>query len=161
MTMPAAAGLADAAALAAIHAACFTPAWSAEDFKTLLAAPGARAFMLGPDGFILVRAVKDEAEIITLAVLPAAQNKGLGTVLARHAIAALREQGIATLHLEVGADNSPARALYARLGFAETGRRPGYYRQGRDAPKDALILSLALAAPARPGDGSHLPQNPI
>jgi hypothetical protein len=37
--------------------------------------------------------------------------------------------------------NASAHALYRRLGFALTGRRPGYYRDGGEA----LVLSLVLA----------------
>jgi ribosomal-protein-alanine N-acetyltransferase len=41
--------------------------------------------------------------------------------------------------LEVAADNPAARALYARAGFREVGRRRNYYRRpARRA--DALIL---------------------
>jgi ribosomal-protein-alanine N-acetyltransferase len=44
------------------------------------------------------------------------------------------------MFLEVAAQNTAARALYAALGFTETGRRPAYYEDGGDA----LILALAL-----------------
>jgi ribosomal-protein-alanine N-acetyltransferase len=42
--------------------------------------------------------------------------------------------------LEVGEDNTPARRLYARAGFREVGRRPGYYAGG----KAALVLRRDL-----------------
>lgn len=162
MTVPAAATADHAPALAAIHAAAFASAWSAADFSTLLAAPGMVAFTLLPDAFILVRAAGGEAEIITLAVIPAARRKGLATALVRHAAAMLAAQGVSALHLEVGAENQAARALYARLGFIETGRRRAYYRQARAQPDDALLLSLALAPAAGPRcDGFHARQNPV
>ena len=35
--------------------------------------------------------------------------------------------------------NTPARALYAAHGYAEAGRRPGYYAR-KDAPSEAAII---------------------
>jgi ribosomal-protein-alanine N-acetyltransferase len=46
--------------------------------------------------------------------------------------------------LEVSANNEAARALYARAGFVEVGRRPRYYASGADA----LVLRLDLSAAA-------------
>jgi len=54
----------------------------------------------------------------------------------------LRRSSVAGVHLEVRASNEAARALYARLGFVETGRRPRYYAAPEE---DAVLLSLALA----------------
>ena len=48
--------------------------------------------------------------------------------------------GASTLSLEVDEGNGAGRALYARLGMAECGRRPGYYGDGHDA----LLLRAAL-----------------
>ena len=40
--------------------------------------------------------------------------------------------------------NAAARALYAGLGYAVVGRRPGYYRRVAAPPVDALVLRRAL-----------------
>ena len=48
-----------------------------------------------------------------------------------------------TLYLEARESNHAARALYARFGFREIGRRRGYYRKPTE---DALVLSLDLGA---------------
>ena len=45
--------------------------------------------------------------------------------------------GSRCLTLEVRASNTPAQALYEKLGFAQVGRRPKYYQNPRE---DALIL---------------------
>mgnify|MGYP003673786791 FL=1 len=132
--------------LAALHATSFDRGWTAEALTDLLDQPGVLA-ITGPDGFILVRAVADEAEILTLAVRPEARGRGLGAQLTRDAATAATAAGARRLFLEVAEDNAAARALYRRAGFESVGRRPRYYaRQGAPAV-DALLLSLNLPGP--------------
>ncbi|MEI9885650.1 MAG: GNAT family N-acetyltransferase [Rhizomicrobium sp.] len=131
------------APLAAIHAQCFSDAWSAAAIAGLLATPGSFAFA-GEDGFILVRAAGGEAEVLTLAVAPVARRHGTGTALVEAAADHALRLGAQTLFLEVGVANLPARALYRRLGFVEAGRRKGYYRAAAAAPQDALVLRSNL-----------------
>jgi ribosomal protein S18 acetylase RimI-like enzyme len=50
------------------------------------------------------------------------------------------------MHLEVAEDNAAARALYAKLGFTQAGRRAGYYVTTGGA-KDAIVLSCTLPRP--------------
>ena len=59
--------------LAALHATAFAAPWSAREFSDLLAQAGVFA-VVEPDGFILIRQVLDEAEILTLAVRPEARR---------------------------------------------------------------------------------------
>lgn len=134
------------ARLAEIHATAFPAPWDAAAFEALLAQTG--VFVLeAPDGFILLRAVADEAEILTLAVRPASRRSGLGAALVEQGAAASAARGARRLFLEVAQDNTPALALYARAGFAEAGRRPGYYARPDGSQQDALILALNLTAP--------------
>jgi ribosomal-protein-alanine N-acetyltransferase len=53
--------------------------------------------------------------------------------------------GVRALFLEVDEANAAARALYARFGFAEVGRRPAYYRTASGVKSTALVLRRALA----------------
>jgi ribosomal-protein-alanine N-acetyltransferase len=129
---------ADAAALAALHAASFSDAWNADAIAGLLAMPGTFAFHC-PDGFVLARAAAGEAEILTLAVVPSARGRGLGRRLLQVAINRAQELGCDAMFLEVGADNPHALALYAGMGFSRIGARKGYY-----SGKDALVLRLPL-----------------
>ncbi|MDZ4062926.1 MAG: GNAT family N-acetyltransferase, partial [Brevundimonas sp.] len=99
-----------------------------------------------PQGFILIRSVADEAEILTLAVDPGARRQGLGARLVREGAAAAAARGAARLFLEVADDNPAALALYAGAGFTEAGRRPGYYARPDGGRQDALILALNLPA---------------
>ena len=133
-----------AAALAALHAQAFAAPWSAAEFADLLSQPGV-LLGLEPDGFVLVSVVLDEAEILTLAVRPDARRQGLGRRLVERACVAAKAAGAATLFLEVAEDNAAARALYARAGFVEIGRRKAYY-PGPDGRRiDALALRRDLS----------------
>ena len=124
--------------LAALHAACFPDPWDAAAISALLVKPGTFAFA-HEDGFVLARAVADEAEILTLAVHPYTRGKGLGRALLQATISKVRSMGAKSVFLEVGVENPAARALYARLGFTKVGARKGYYNGG-----DALVLRLPL-----------------
>lgn len=102
--------------------------------------PGTWGHRAGEAGFVLARAAADEAEILTLAVVPAWRRRGLGAALLAAAQRRAASLGAAQLFLEVAADNDAARALYAGAGFEAVGLRRGYYAGGRDA----LVLRRAL-----------------
>lgn len=124
---------------AALHAQAFAhEPWDEAAFAAMLAQPGMHGFLDERGGFLLLRIILDEAEIITIGV--AAPRQGIATALLGQGITAARAQGVAKLHLEVAEDNAPARALYAAFGFVQTGRRPAYYANGAAA----LTLMLAL-----------------
>lgn len=136
---------ATAARLAALHAAAFPSPWDATAFEALLDQPG--VFVIEQaEGFILLRAVADEAEILTLAVHPTGRRQGRGARLVREGAAAAAARGVTRLFLEVADDNTAARALYDRSGFSEAGRRPGYYARPDGDRRDALIMALTLPA---------------
>lgn len=129
--------------LAALHATAFDAPWDAAAFVALLDQPG--VFAVEQDhGFILMRAVADEAEILTLAVRPEARRGGEGTRLVAEGAAAAALAGADRVFLEVAEDNVAARALYARAGFTEAGRRPRYYARPDGSHVDALLLALNL-----------------
>jgi [ribosomal protein S18]-alanine N-acetyltransferase len=129
----------DLSPLARIHAASFDDAWSEPALRDMLKVPGTSAFSTS-DGFIMVRAAADEAEVLTLAVAPDARGRGLGVALVSVASAHAYHSGARALFLEVKASNAPARALYKRFGFREAGRRRTYY----GGKEDALILRVDL-----------------
>lgn len=129
--------------LAALHATAFDSPWDAAAFAGLLGQDG--VFPVETvDGFILMRAVADEAEILTLAVRPDARRAGQGTRLVAEGVAAASARGADRVFLEVADDNAAARALYAGAGFTEAGRRPRYYARPDGARIDALLLTLNL-----------------
>ena len=82
----------------------------------------------------------DEAEILTIAVAPAAHRQGIGAALLAAAMAQAALRGAAAMFLEVAEGNAAARALYAAAGFRQSGRRRRYYPDGADA----LVLRRSL-----------------
>ncbi|MGC9418588.1 MAG: GNAT family N-acetyltransferase [Rhodovulum sp.] len=133
------------ARLAGVHAQCFTHPrpWTAAEFTALLTGPG--VFLTGDaSAFALGRAVADEAELLTLAVAPAARRQGLGRARLAAFEAAARSRGAARAFLEVAADNTAARALYAAAGYGAAGLRRGYCTAPDGTAVDALILAKAL-----------------
>jgi ribosomal-protein-alanine N-acetyltransferase len=139
----------DAPALAAAHASAFDASWTAPDIAALMRASGGFALLAEDDagaaqGFILGRALAGEAEIMTLAVAPAARRKGLG----RELVEALAKEAVGrdarTLFLEVAADNEGAIALYKAIGFERAGLRRAYYARPGGPRMDALVLRRPL-----------------
>jgi ribosomal-protein-alanine N-acetyltransferase len=133
--------------LAALHALAFTDTprpWTAAEFALLLAEP-TTLLAIRPEGFALGRIAGPEAELLTLAVHPDARRRGHALALVAAFESAAADRGAEVALLEVAVTNAAARALYARLGYATAGRRPGYYVRGAAPPVDALVLSKRLA----------------
>jgi [ribosomal protein S18]-alanine N-acetyltransferase len=138
----------DAAALAALHATSFNRGWSEHEFEQLLTDRSviAERAALGRAsiGFILSRRAADEAEILSVAVARARRGRGLARRLLDLHLRRLAGLGLRAVFLEVDADNVPARRLYARAGFSEVGRRPGYYPGAAGQQASALVLRRDL-----------------
>ncbi|MGL4278861.1 MAG: ribosomal protein S18-alanine N-acetyltransferase [Albidovulum sp.] len=136
----------DPATLAGIHAASFRNPrpWSADEIAAILSGTG--TFLLtAPHGFLIGRAIAGEAELLTLAVAPDARRQGSGGRLLADFLAESARRGAESAFLEVAADNAAALALYRRHGFAEAGRRRGYYRDSPGEALDAIVMSRRLA----------------
>ncbi|MFC4351946.1 GNAT family N-acetyltransferase [Fodinicurvata halophila] len=97
-----------------------------------------------PAGFCLARTAADEAEVITLGVLPQSRRMGLGLTLLADVCAQARALGARQLFLEVAEDNHSALALYRSGEFVVTARRPAYYDRGRRTPVDALVMERRI-----------------
>lgn len=135
---------AHAAAMARIQAASLPNApWGAEAIAIQLGLPGYFGFVEDAGGMVLARTVAEEAEILTIAVIPEACRQGLGRILLGAAMAEATRRGACAMFLEVACTNHAARALYAAAGFAEVGRRGRYYADGADA----LVLRAPLSPP--------------
>ncbi|CAN5183044.1 GNAT family N-acetyltransferase [soil metagenome] len=135
-----------ASVLAQVHAQGFERGWSSGEIAALLDQPGVIGLAVGDPaaGFILIRTVVDEAEILTLAVDPARRGQGLGGALTDAALELARAEGVASIFLEVAADNTAAIRIYERLAFTNSGVRRGYYSRANNSSVDALILTCDL-----------------
>ena len=78
-------------------------------------------------------------ELESIVVAASARRAGIGSALCGVVLDWCRRQGATEVMLEVRSASAAAIALYAGLGFAQAGRRPGYYRDPED---DALILRV-------------------
>ena len=92
-------------------------------------------------GFAVASPMPPQAELESIAVVPAAQRRGVARHLFGALLAEFAPKGVTEVLLEVRASNHPALALYRTLGFAETGRRPRYYA---DPVEDAVLMNLRL-----------------
>ena len=138
--------------LATLHARAFTTPrpWSEAEFTALLNDPLAFLLVEGDAAFLLGRAVAGEAELLTIAVAPEARRLGLGRKLVGRFIYQALLRGAESAFLEVAEDNAAARGLYRASGFAEAGRRRGYYRTPEGKAVDALVLVRSLQEQAAP-----------
>jgi [ribosomal protein S18]-alanine N-acetyltransferase len=137
-----------AEALAALHRECFPDdPWEAGALARIMALSGGFGWLAcedeDPAGFILVRDLGNECEILSLGVTPRWRRRGLAQALLSRTIEEARFRLLPSLVLEVAIDNDPARDLYTGAGFVTVGRRARYYRRP-DGRVDALILRLAL-----------------
>ena len=88
-------------------------------------------------GYVGAQIVPDEADMMNIAVSSAHRRKGIARILILELLDRLQVQGVRSLSLEVRVSNLAAISLYEGLGFAQVGRRPGYYKMPKE---DALIL---------------------
>jgi len=138
-----------AEALAILHGACFPDdPWEAGALTRIMALSGGFGWLAWegqePAGFILVRDLGNECEILSLGVAPRWRRRGIAQALLQTAIAEAARRGLPSVVLEVAIDNDAAGDLYAAAGFIAVGRRARYYHRP-DGRVDALILRLAVA----------------
>ncbi|WP_395673579.1 ribosomal protein S18-alanine N-acetyltransferase [Inquilinus sp.] len=144
------AGVAEAAVLSALYEAAFAETWAPDQLAQLLAGPGVFALIAldqagEPAGYALGRVAADEAELLSIALLPDRHRRGEGRRLLDALVERCAAAGAETLFLEVATDNAAALALYRGAGFHEAGRRKGYYKVGTTMV-DAIVMKRALAA---------------
>jgi [ribosomal protein S18]-alanine N-acetyltransferase len=138
----------DLPALAHLEAELFPEdAWAQGTWWAELAARPRRSYVVAEqDGHLLGYAGVDlggeVADVMTMAVAPAAQGRGLGRQLLDELVARAEADHAAYLMLEVREDNKAARRLYETRGFELLTVRRRYYQPG---DVDAHVLRLALA----------------
>lgn len=158
------AGACDVALLAELYRRCFaegegfsgTP-WSARSLAEVLALPGVFALLAveagvaeeTPAGFLLAQVLFEEAELLSLGVLPSCRRHGHARRLLQAALVEATQRGAQRMQLEVAENNERAQTLYRAAGFAPLGRRRNYYRQADGSALDAVRYARPLAAAVR------------
>lgn len=133
--------------VAILEQACFSDPWSLKAVTGELTNPLA-LWLVAVEGdrvigYIGSQSVLGEADMMNLAVDASCRGLGVGMKLVEALIDRLRQNGVRRLTLEVRVSNTPAIALYEKLGFLQLGRRPNYYYHPKE---DALILGKELLA---------------
>ena len=130
------------AQVAELEKLCFgTEAWSENSVASELNNPLA-LWLVAEEagevaGYIGSQSVKPESDVMNVAVAPGFRRQGIAETLVNGLVEELRREGNESLTLEVRASNTPAIALYQKLGFLQVGLRKNYYRNPKE---DALIL---------------------
>ena len=94
-------------------------------------------------GFAIMDFGDERAHLVLLAVRPQHRRRGIGRALVEWLLESARTAGMASVHLELRANNEAARRFYRALGFSETVLVPRYYA-GREA---AMRMIRVLRAP--------------
>ena len=85
-----------------------------------------------------------KGHVISIAILPEHQQKGIGIALMREATQAMVSYKAKECYLEVRASNLAAVGLYRKLGFAIVRTIRDYYADGEDAFHMARQLPLSI-----------------
>ncbi len=123
----------------------FSLPWSKEALKKEIENKNSLCLVADTDntvsGFIMAKAVLDEAEILEFAVKKDLRKKGIGTSLLAALLAGLKQRGVKTVYLEVRASNIIAINLYKKAKFIKYGIRKDYYMEPRE---DAILMKLFI-----------------
>lgn len=115
--------------------------WSTSQFKEEFAGiPTTRFMSVAEDGNtivgycgVFVPAPGVEADILTVAVLPAYRRMGIAREFMRQIEEYAAEREASAMMLEVELENVPAIKLYESLGYMKISVRMDYYGPGKDA----------------------------
>ncbi len=135
--------------LTKIHEICFPRYWNREVFTDFFAVQDTFAFLV-EDGkeavaMLVYRTAFDQAEILTIAVLPSYRKQGVAGKLVEDMLEKCKSLGVEKLFLEVEVGNAPAIKLYENSGFHHINRRKLYYQQLDGSLTDALVMMKKLS----------------
>lgn len=135
----------DAKKVADLFRECFSLSWSEKAVEEMFEVPGYHNLVArsGEEicGYIGMKAVLDEADIVNVAVSSSMRRAGIGTKLLKALLKKAAEQKIKKIFLEVRQGNAAAISLYEHAGFMRCGVRKSYYTMPRE---DALMMTWTV-----------------
>jgi ribosomal-protein-alanine N-acetyltransferase len=141
--------VADVDEVHALECSVFPHPWSRGNFMDSLTS-GYDAWVLREDGsgllagYFLLMYAFDEAHLLDVAVASGRHGTGLGRFLLERIALRARGMGMASILLEVRPSNERALSVYRRYGYAEIGRRRGYYPAFEGKREDAIVMRYVL-----------------
>lgn len=94
-------------------------------------------------GYVMLRPLVDEAEMLNIGVAAGQQRKGFGHTMLTGMLDVARAKQLRRVFLEVRPSNAAAIALYRSAGFSEIGLRRDYY-QSANGSEDAIMMACEL-----------------
>lgn len=94
-------------------------------------------------GYIICRYEVNICHILNLCIAPALQGSGYGQSLLKNIIDSQKNTIVDTIILEVRPSNLAAIHLYKKMGFLQTGIKPGYYHDD-NCIEDAVVLQKKI-----------------
>ncbi len=137
--------------LAVVHASSFGLPWSSYQIARMFVVPGTFAIIAegrhDPCGMIMIRAVAEQADLLTFAVHPDFRRKGIGRQLLAYGMAEAQRRKAENMFLEVAEENQPAIHLYTNFNFKVLSHRKNYYTMPESRRCDALLMGCSLTGP--------------
>jgi ribosomal-protein-alanine N-acetyltransferase len=124
-------------------------AWSEATWWAELAGRPRREYLVvegpaGIEGYAGLDHGGNVADVMTVAVAPDRQGRGLGDRLVGELLRRAASGGAEAVMLEVRADNEGALRLYRRHGFDDVSVRRRYYQQPKGSDVDAVVMRRAI-----------------
>lgn len=121
---------------------CFSQPWSGQVLEAELQNPNSIFLVARHDdrmaGYVGMHRVLDEGYLFNVAVDGDFRRHGVATALMDRLLDYASENRLGFLTLEVREGNTPAIALYKKLGFGEVGRRRQFYA---NPTEDAVLMT--------------------
>jgi len=99
-------------------------------------------------GYCILSLMENYVEILNLTIAKKSQNRGLGYYFLSELFKQQRFISVSRVWLEVRESNHVALALYKKIGFAKTGIRKNYYKNGNKL-EDAVLMQLKITQEER------------
>lgn len=141
-------GFADIEQILAIEETVYSHPWTRGNFLDSFysghEAAGLRNKSENLLGYFVLMSVVDEMHLLNFSIAAEWQRQGLARILLDKMSERAREKNILSILLEVRENNQRAIDVYQRYGFAEIGRRKGYYPATEGVREDAIVMRIEL-----------------